>query len=59
MSGANRGPVLFIAIIILTANGFYPGGSGTTIRHNTQNYSHNKHPTQNEYNNHHNFNYIN
>jgi hypothetical protein len=25
-----------IIIIILTANGFSPGGSGTTIRHNTQ-----------------------
>jgi hypothetical protein len=26
-----------LLLIILTANGFSPGGSGTTIRHNTQN----------------------
>jgi hypothetical protein len=25
-----------LLIFILTANGFSPGGSGTTIRHNTQ-----------------------
>jgi tRNA(Arg) A34 adenosine deaminase TadA len=50
-------------IIILTANGVLPGGSGTTIRHNTQithqnqtkhstlNYTNNKgHTTHNEYN---------
>jgi hypothetical protein len=49
-------------LFILTANGFLSGGSGATIRHNTQithndqtkhstqNYIHNKHTTQNEYN---------
>jgi hypothetical protein len=26
-----------LLLFILTANGFVPGGSGTTIRHNTQN----------------------
>jgi hypothetical protein len=26
----------YIIIIILTADGFLPGGSGNTIRHNTQ-----------------------
>jgi hypothetical protein len=31
---------LFICLFILTANGFVPGGSGTTIRHNTQNNTH-------------------
>jgi hypothetical protein len=55
-----------LLLFILTANGFLPGGSGTTIRHNTQithitqnntprsntqNYTHNKgHTTHNEYN---------
>jgi hypothetical protein len=28
--------IIIIIIIHLTANGFLPGGSGTTIRHNTQ-----------------------
>jgi hypothetical protein len=56
--------VLFLLLLfILTANGYLPGGSGTTIRHNTQithikqnnttikrNTAYNKHPTQNEYN---------
>jgi hypothetical protein len=50
-------------LFILTANGFLPGGSGTTIKHNTQitlhtqtehstqNYRNNKgHTTHNEYN---------
>jgi hypothetical protein len=43
-----------ITLFILTANGFTPSGSGTTIRHKTQtthitqNYTHIKHPTQNE-----------
>jgi hypothetical protein len=38
-----------ITIIILTANGFLAGGSGTTIRHNTQTTLHaqTKHSTQN------------
>jgi hypothetical protein len=27
---------MIIIIIILTGNGFLPGGSGTTIRHNTR-----------------------
>jgi hypothetical protein len=31
---------IIIIIIILTANGFVPGGNGTTIRHNTQNNTH-------------------
>jgi hypothetical protein len=49
--------LLFLLLFILTANGFLPGGSGTTIRHNTQithitqNYTNNKgHTTHNEYN---------
>jgi hypothetical protein len=29
--------IIIIMIIILIASGFIPGGSGTTIRHNTQN----------------------
>jgi hypothetical protein len=29
--------IIIIIIIHLTANGFLPGGSGNTIRHNTQN----------------------
>jgi hypothetical protein len=55
---------LFLFLLFtLTANGFLPGGSGTTIRHNTQithhpktkhitqNYTNNEgHTTQNEYN---------
>jgi hypothetical protein len=53
--------IIIIIIIILTANGVLPGGSGYTIRHNTQNnttikrntaqnYTHNKgHTTQIEY----------
>jgi hypothetical protein len=28
--------ILLLLLFILTANGFLPGGSGTTIRHNTQ-----------------------
>jgi hypothetical protein len=28
--------ILLLFLFILTANGFLPGGSGTTIRHNTQ-----------------------
>jgi energy-coupling factor transporter transmembrane protein EcfT len=28
--------LLLLLLFILTANGFSPGGSGTTIRHNTQ-----------------------
>jgi hypothetical protein len=32
--------IIIIIIIILTANRFLPGGSGTTIRHNTQHTSH-------------------
>jgi hypothetical protein len=28
--------IIIINLFILTANGFLPGGSGTTIRHNTQ-----------------------
>jgi hypothetical protein len=28
--------IIIIYIFILTANGFLPGGSGTTVRHNTQ-----------------------
>jgi hypothetical protein len=46
--------LLFIYLFILTANGFLPGDSGTTIRHNTQHTSHKithhaqtKHITQN------------
>jgi hypothetical protein len=31
---------LFIYLFSLTANGFVPGGSGTTIRHNTQSNTH-------------------
>jgi hypothetical protein len=27
---------MLLLLFILTANGFLPGGSGTTIRHNTQ-----------------------
>jgi hypothetical protein len=59
-----------LLLFILTADGFLPGGSGTTIRHNTQItlqsnetqhtklHTHSKgHTTQNEYN--HNYNYIN
>jgi hypothetical protein len=55
--------IIIIYLFILTANGFLPGGSGTTIRHNTQithhtqtkhstqNYTINKgHTTHNEYN---------
>jgi hypothetical protein len=29
-------PAARLLLIILTANGFLPGGSGTTISHNTQ-----------------------
>jgi hypothetical protein len=29
--------ILLLLLFILTASGFVPGGSGTTIRHNTQN----------------------
>jgi hypothetical protein len=29
--------LLLLLFFILTANGFVPGGSATTIRHNTQN----------------------
>jgi hypothetical protein len=28
--------LLLLLLFTLTANGFLPGGSGTTIRHNTQ-----------------------
>jgi hypothetical protein len=31
-----RDNIIIIIIIILTANGYLPGGSGTIIRHNTQ-----------------------
>jgi hypothetical protein len=46
-----------LLLFILTANGYLPGGSGTTIRHNkqikhiTQNYTNDKgHMTHKEYN---------
>jgi hypothetical protein len=52
-----------LLLFILTTNGFLPGDSGTTVRHNTQithhaqtkrstqNYTNNKgHATHNEYN---------
>jgi hypothetical protein len=47
-----------IVVVVLTENWCLPGGSGTTIRHNTQitkhstqNYTNNKgHTTHNEYN---------
>jgi hypothetical protein len=32
--------LLLLLLFILTANGFSPGGSGTTIIHNTQHTSH-------------------
>jgi hypothetical protein len=49
---------LFFYFLTLTANGFLPGGSGTTIRQNTQithialkqNCTNNEHTTHNEYN---------
>jgi hypothetical protein len=28
--------LLFLLLFVLTVNGFLPGGSGSTIRHNTQ-----------------------
>jgi hypothetical protein len=34
--------LLLLVLFILTANGFVPGGSGTTIRHNIQNCKNNK-----------------
>jgi hypothetical protein len=40
--------LLLLLLFIWTANGFVPGGSGTTVRHNTQNNTpHSKHNTQN------------
>jgi hypothetical protein len=44
---------LFIYLFTLTANGFLLGGSGTTIRHNTQitHHAQTKHITQNYTNN--------
>jgi hypothetical protein len=48
---------ILLLLLILTENGFLPGGNGTTIRHNTQithitqNYINNKgDTTHNEYN---------
>jgi hypothetical protein len=48
--------IIIIIIIILTANGVLPGGSGTTVRHNTQithhtqtNTNNKGHTTHNEY----------
>jgi hypothetical protein len=43
----------FIITIYLTANGFLPGGSGTTVRHNTQitHHTQTKHSTQSYTNN--------
>jgi hypothetical protein len=48
--------LLLLLLFILTAKGVSPGGSGTTIRnntqtkHSTQNYTNNKgHTTHNEY----------
>jgi hypothetical protein len=38
--------LLFLLFIILTANGFVPGGSGTTITHNTQNNTPHSNKTQ-------------
>jgi hypothetical protein len=38
--------LLLIYLFILTTNGFVPGGSGTTIRHNTQNNTPHSNKTQ-------------
>jgi hypothetical protein len=50
----NIGTYLSLLLFILTANGFLPGGSGSTIRHNTQHksqkitqHAQTKHGTQN------------
>jgi hypothetical protein len=55
---ASEKNIIIIYLFILTANGFLPSGSGTTIRHNTQITSHKtthhsqtKHSTQNYTNN--------
>jgi hypothetical protein len=42
-----------VVLFIITANGFLPVGSGTTVRHNTNNTHHTqtKHSTQNYTNN--------
>jgi hypothetical protein len=38
--------LLLLLLFILTANGFVPGGSGTTIRHTTQNNTPHSNKTQ-------------
>jgi hypothetical protein len=45
--------IIIIILFIQTKNGFLPGGSGTTIRLNTQitNHTQTKHSTQNYTNN--------
>jgi hypothetical protein len=37
--------LITISLFILTANGFLPGGSGTTVRYNTQKYIYHKKQT--------------
>jgi hypothetical protein len=41
--------ILLLLLFILTANGFVPGGSGTTIQHNTQNNTTLKHNSTQNY----------